>query len=1004
MENKTDGLSIFHRLLITFLIVIISINLILTTVFYIYLKDSFITHANERVIQELGSTRHELHHLIIEMLQRDLLIMSSNPIVNDFMMSSESEYDINARAMKRMFLQSILYTKNYTQISFVDFLGKEKIRVGRKGSLFGNRDFSERYIFKDIESSSPGVISVEGPYFNENEKAMFSAGIFKTDQDIGEFGGAIILEFNIESFLDDLNKKRIFGENPFWLFTPEGKVIKRPENNSDILDPTPYFSNEFQKNLQLLIVKEGILVYQDLPMIHNSQYLRMAISIPSTLILKDIHSALHFFSIVFLISILILFLVIYYLSKRISRPIIKLAKAADRLAKGDLSTQVAIKTTGEVQMLVNSFNHMADDLQYTTVSKDYFDSIFTSMLESLIVMSPEGTIQKTNRAACMLLEYEENELVGQAFKHILNEDLPFEIERLDREMLSDAALKSERTYTAKSGRKIPVLFSASVMKSEHGIIEGIVCAAHDITERKHTEEMLEKLRKQNELILNAAGEGIYGLDLDGNTTFVNPAAAEMIGWEKHELIGKNQHTILHHSKEDGTLYPKEECHIYAVLKDGKTRRINNEVFWRKDGSCFPVEYISSPIFNNEGDIAGAVVIFTDITMRKQAEMDLMASESKYRNLLETASDLVQSVDMEGNFLYVNKKWREVLGYTEEEVTHMKFVDVISKEHLPNCINNFKEICAGNTINQMETEFITKSGTSVYVEGNISMQFKDNTFHATQGIFRDISYRKKAKEELIKFNERLEQSNMELEQFAYVASHDLQEPLRKITVFGDRLVSKYYESLGEQGRDYLKRMKSASTRMHTLINDLLTFSRVTTKAQPFTNVDLNIVIEEVLSDLEVRIDEIKGRVDIGDLETISADPLQMRQLFQNLISNALKFHKIDEPPVIKIHGKLINQNEDAEENGFYRLTIEDNGIGFNEKHADRIFGVFQRLHNRNEYQGTGIGLSVCKRIVERHSGNIRTSSSEGHGTKFIITLPVKQTISELEHETQRFSPN
>ncbi len=236
---------------------------------------------------------------------------------------------------------------------------------------------------------------------------------------------------------------------------------------------------------------------------------------------------------------------------------------------------------------------------------------------------------------------------------------------------------------------------------------------------------------------------------------------------------------------------------------------------------------------------------------------------------------------------------------------------------------------------------------------------------------------------------LERSNRELQDFAFVASHDLQEPLRKIQAFGDRLRRKHGEALGPEGLDYLERMQRAAQRMHVLINDLLTFSRVTSRGQPFVPTDLGQIAREVLSDLEVRVEQTGGRVEIGDLPTLDADPLQMRQLLQNLIGNALKFHRDGEPPVVTVTGSLLADGGPP----WARIVVADNGIGFDMKYLDRIFTPFQRLHGRAEYEGTGMGLAVCRRIVERHGGALTAESAPGQGARFLITLPVRQTQGE-----------
>lgn len=249
-------------------------------------------------------------------------------------------------------------------------------------------------------------------------------------------------------------------------------------------------------------------------------------------------------------------------------------------------------------------------------------------------------------------------------------------------------------------------------------------------------------------------------------------------------------------------------------------------------------------------------------------------------------------------------------------------------------------------------------------------------------------------------EALQRSNRELEQFASVASHDLQEPLRKIQAFGDRLQAKFADALGGQGRDYVQRMQASAARMRNLIDALLTFSRVTTKAQPFVPVDLAEAAEDAVSDLESRIQRSDGRVEVGALPTIDADPLQMRQLLQNLVGNGLKFHRPGVPPVVQVEGRLIDGPEGNGAGQLCEITVRDNGIGFEEVYLDRIFEVFQRLHGRQEFEGTGMGLSICRKIVERHGGSINATSAPGQGATFTATIPARQTQEETHVDTAR----
>jgi PAS domain S-box-containing protein len=260
---------------------------------------------------------------------------------------------------------------------------------------------------------------------------------------------------------------------------------------------------------------------------------------------------------------------------------------------------------------------------------------------------------------------------------------------------------------------------------------------------------------------------------------------------------------------------------------------------------------------------------------------------------------------------------------------------------------------------------------------------------------DITERKRVEKKLEIYAAKLERSNRELQDFAQVASHDLQEPLRKILSFGDRLRIKAGESLNEECLDYLQRMFNAATRMQILITDLMSFSRIETMGQPFVPTDLGLIVSEVSADLETSVEKAGGRVEIEELPTIDADPMQMRQLLQNLIGNSLKYFRAGVPPVVRVYSQQLDARspESMDESALARqlcqILVEDNGIGFDEKYLDRIFTVFQRLHKKGEYEGTGVGLAICRKIVDRHSGTITARSRPGEGTTFVVTMPVRQ---------------
>ena len=264
---------------------------------------------------------------------------------------------------------------------------------------------------------------------------------------------------------------------------------------------------------------------------------------------------------------------------------------------------------------------------------------------------------------------------------------------------------------------------------------------------------------------------------------------------------------------------------------------------------------------------------------------------------------------------------------------------------------------------------------------------------------DVTERRAAERALAAAARELRRSNRELEEFASIAAHDLQEPLRKIRAFATRLADGYPGVLDDRGRDYLVRITSAAVRMETLIGGLLDFARISTTRRPFTPVDLGDIASAVVHDLESGVERVGGRVEVGPLPTVEADSIQMRQLFQNLVANALKFRRPDIAPVVVIRsveaegGGVVSAHSASRKPAACRLEFEDNGIGFEERYAARIFAPFERLHGRSQYEGTGIGLALCRRIVERHGGIIAARSTPGQGSTFVVDLPIRPVTVE-----------
>ncbi len=364
----------------------------------------------------------------------------------------------------------------------------------------------------------------------------------------------------------------------------------------------------------------------------------------------------------------------------------------------------------------------------------------------------------------------------------------------------------------------------------------------------------------------------------------------------------------------------------------------------------------------------------------------LISRDYFQAIIDSMMDILIVTDADDRITFVNRTTCEYLGYSPEELLGRDVKTLFDGDPL-DCLQ-FDEILERSSFKNIEKNIRTSSGRYLTLLISGSLVVSDDEVQSIVFIGKDITDLKRAEEKLKEYTEELLRKNKELQDFAYIASHDLQEPLRKIRAFGERLVRKYKEQLDEQGQDYLKRMMNASERMQQLISGLLMYSRVTTKVQPFQRVDLNRIVNEVLSDLEIKIKEVKGTVNVARLHEIDADPLQMRQLFQNLIANALKFHKEDTCPIVEIESDIISDNSGRE---ICKISVKDNGIGFDPGHSERIFGVFERLHGRSDYEGTGIGLAICKKIVERHGGTIKATAQENKGAEFIIRLPVRHEM-------------
>lgn len=425
---------------------------------------------------------------------------------------------------------------------------------------------------------------------------------------------------------------------------------------------------------------------------------------------------------------------------------------------------------------------------------------------------------------------------------------------------------------------------------------------------------------------------------------------------------------------------------------------------RSNARATTVTILASSVFTVITLVVACVIILRDVAARRRAEEALAVEHNLLLSIIDTIPDHVYVKDLEGRFILDNVAHRELHGPKTDGSTMGR---TVFDYYTPDEAARFDEddryvVETGEAILNHEQAVPQLDGRDAWIEiTKVPLRDTAGQIIGLVGISADISDRKEAESQLWRFATQLERSNAELQNFASVASHDLQEPLRKIQAFSDRLRVKCGAALNAQGLDYLDRMQSAAQRMQTLIQDLLKLSRVTSRALPFEECNLGEIVRAVVSDLEITIEQREAEVAVGELPTIEADPVQMRQLFQNLISNALKFQRPGDLPRVIVEGRVYQMKErnipgaDPGEQ-ICKVVVRDNGIGFDPKFAEQIFVVFQRLHSRSEYEGTGIGLAVCRKITDRHGGTIVAKSAEGQGAAFIVTLPVTQP-SPQAHE-------
>jgi PAS domain S-box-containing protein len=557
---------------------------------------------------------------------------------------------------------------------------------------------------------------------------------------------------------------------------------------------------------------------------------------------------------------------------------------------------------------------------------------------------------------------------------------------------------SEQPLTVPRNGKPETLFVNFVyepLRAGDGRISGIIAVAIEVTEqvvaRKKVEQS-EAVLKRFKFMADNAPDPFILMRENGSFAYLNKKTLEAWGYTEDEVTRLNVSRVdpLYQEKEFSALFARAQKEVIPQFET---------LYKQKDGHIYPVEVKINGITLN--GVQHLFAVARDITERKKAEEVLEKSEARTRLAVEAAHLGTFDIDIVNHTIIHNARTAEIFGFkAATSLAYNAFTDAIYPDDVIVRRQAHEEARQSGEL-LYEVRILLPDASIRWIRLNGKYMFTNSIPVSMVGTVIDITEEKKAAELLEqKIEERtkeLRKLNEQLQQFTYAASHDLQEPLRKITFFLHRLLTNIGPSLAEENTKFADRILHTTERMRLLIDDLLVYSNATSGVTAFEEVDLNDVVKDVLNDMEATIIENEAIIDYQDLPFVKGDPRQLRQLFQNLISNALKYKKKDQVPHVQIRSEMAKGEElqtnipqSGRNNRFYKIGIKDNGIGFHTDDAKRIFGIFQRLHGKAEYQGIGVGLAIAQKVTENHNGFIWAESESGRGATFIVVLPIEFT--------------
>jgi PAS domain S-box-containing protein len=635
---------------------------------------------------------------------------------------------------------------------------------------------------------------------------------------------------------------------------------------------------------------------------------------------------------------------------------------------GLLTTAVAgvgIVRNGARRRLAEAAQRESED-QYRTLLNEVHDY-------AILMLDLNGRVLTWNSSAERINGYDPKQIIGENFSCFFPDD---DIKRgRPEEILRIAAANGRHEEQGMRVRKDGSQFVASVtytaLKDAAGKPRGFSELTRDLSE---TKESGAKFRS----LLEAAPDAMIVVNERGEVVLLNLQAEKQFGYRRDELLGKMVDSIVPRGFAERLV-----ADGLRSAEDALAQQIGTGIELtarRKDGSEFPIEIMLSPLRSTEGILVTAAI--RNISVRKDAEEHLVQMENKYRGLLEAAPDAMVVVNQAGEIVLLNLQAETQFGYRRDELLGQKMSNIVPA--------GFPERLVADSLRSAEDALAQQIGTGIELTARrkngseFPIEIMLSPLESAEGVLvtaaiRDITARKRSEAELLEKVKELNRSNEELQQFAYIASHDLQEPLRMVASYTALLAKRYKGKLDSDADEFIAFAVDGASRMQLLIRDLLTYSRVGLKGKGLVETSSEDALQQAIRDLRGAIEGSGALVTHDALPSVMADEMQLTQLFQNLVGNAIKYRRAGVP---RVHITAVPNGPNQ-----WMFSVQDNGLGIEAQYFERIFGVFQRLHRREEFDGTGIGLAICKKIVERHGGAISVESTLGVGSTFRFPLAV-----------------